>query len=74
MNDAALVGDFKRLGDLPGNRQRFIERNWAGSNAIGERWAFDEFHHQRANAIGLFKPIDRGNVRMVERREHLGFA
>ena len=36
--------------------------------------AFDELHHERGDAIALFEPVDAGDVRMVQRREHFRFA
>ena len=36
--------------------------------------ALDEFHHQRAHAAGFFKPMDVGNVGMVQGRQRLRFA
>ena len=36
--------------------------------------AFDQFHHQGADAIRFFEPVDVGNVGMVQRREDLRFA
>ena len=37
--------------------------------------AFDEFHHEaRAVPADLFESVDRGDVRMIQRRERLRFA
>ena len=36
--------------------------------------ALDEFHHQRRDAVGVFKAVNRRDVRMVQRREDFGFA
>ena len=33
VNDALLVRGFERLGDLPRDRQRFVERQWAARDA-----------------------------------------
>ena len=44
------------------------------SQPLGERLAFDQFQHQRANTVGFFQAVDGRNVRMIRRGEHLGFA
>jgi hypothetical protein len=69
VDDARLVGGVERVGDLPGECQRLIERDRARRDAVRERVALDQFHHDRA----LFEPVDLGNVRVVERRQRLGF-
>ena len=48
--------------------------NGAALEAIGERLAFDQFEHQRADAIRFFQPVDRADVRVIERRERPRFA
>ena len=62
MNDALLVRRFQRLGNLSGDRQRLVDRNRAGRDAIGERRAFDQFHHQRPSAVRLFQSVDLCDV------------
>ena len=34
----------------------------------------DQFHHQRPDAAVFFEAVDVGDVRVVQRRERLGFA
>ena len=50
----------------------------AGSRPCASRSAsvgpLDQFHDQRGDTVRLFDAIDRGDVRMIERREHLRFA
>ena len=53
----------------------------ASSSGIGpardplrERLAFDELEHQRLEAVRLLEPVDRRDVRVVERRQHLRLA
>ena len=43
-------------------------------DAIGERRALDQLHHQRSRASGLLDAVNVGDVRMVERGKDLGFA
>ncbi len=70
MNDPLLVRSFKRLGDLFGDGQCFVEWNRAARNALRQILAFDEFHHQ----CSFFEPVDRRDVWMVQRRQRLRFA
>jgi hypothetical protein len=52
----------------------FVERNGAAGEPLGERRSFHQFEHQRAAGVDRFHGVDRGDVRMVERGEHAGFA
>ena len=74
MDDAALVRGFEGLGDLLRDRQRLVERDRPARDALRQIVAFDEFHHERRDARALFEPVDRGDVRMIQRGEHFGFA
>ena len=74
MNDALAVRGLQCFGDLPGNRDRFLDRHRAFLDAIGQRWPFDELHDESRRDVAAFETIDRGDVRMVQRGEHLGLA
>ena len=74
MDDALLVRGLERLGDLPRDRQRFVERDRPVRDPLGERRALDQLHHQRVDAAAVFEAVDVRDVRMVERGEHLRFA
>ena len=66
---------FERLGDLTGDRQRFVEREWALRDAVCERRAVDELEDERAHTSRSFlDTVDLRDVRMIERREHLRLA
>jgi hypothetical protein len=39
---------FRGLGDLARDRERLLEQQRTGRNAIGKRWALDDLQHQRA--------------------------
>ena len=43
-------------------------------DAIGERLALDQLEHERMRRAAVFKAIDRGDVWMAERGEHLRFS
>ena len=36
--------------------------------------ALDQLHHEGGHAVGFFQPVDRGDVRMIQRGEHFRFA
>ena len=84
MNDALVVRRLERLGQLPRDRQRVdLRRRCATSGAavraaLGDdrrqRRTLDELHDQREAAAGLLDAVDLRDVRMVQRREDLGFA
>ena len=85
VNDALMVGGAERLCDLERNRQRFVNGDRPLRDAIGERRPFDELEDEGAyvGRVLLLRPaghacffeaVDRRNVRMIERREHLRFA
>ena len=74
MDDALFVRRFQRFGDLPGDRQCFVERERPLRDAVGERRAFDQLHHEGADAVRLFEAIDLRDVGMVQRGERLRLA
>ena len=59
MDDALLVRRFERVGDLPRDRQRFVERNRALRDAIGERRPFDQLEDERVRRATVFEAVDR---------------
>ena len=72
MDDALLVGGLQSLGDLLRDRQRLVEREAAPGDPVGER---SPSTSSRTSARGVvLDPVDRGDVRMIERREHLRLA
>ena len=46
----------------------------AARDPIGQRLAFDQFEHERVGLTAVLETVDRGNVRMIERRQHLRLA
>ena len=56
MNDALLVRGFERLGDLPRDRERLVERERPARDAVGERLALDQLHHERVRPPLSSKP------------------
>ena len=62
MDDALLVRRFERVGDLPRDRQRLVERDRSAARSAPRASALDQLHHERAHAAGLFEAV---NVRDV---------
>ena len=74
MNDPCFVRRFQRLGDLPRDRQRLLNRHGAADDPLGERLTGRELHHQELPAAGFFEAVNRGDAGMVQRRQHARFA
>src|SRR5262245_14990976 len=74
MNDALFVRRLERLGDLAGNRERLLERNGTASDSLREVFTLDQLHHERRETVALLETVDGGDVRMIQRRQHFGFA
>ena len=51
MDDPLLVGGFERFGDLPRNRERFLDGNWSECDAIGKRRPLDELEDERLDRL-----------------------
>ena len=74
MHDSALVRELERLGDLPRDGDGLVGGKAALIDPFVERRPFDQLEHERGRTRCLLDAVDRGDVRVVERREHLRFA
>ena len=74
MDDPLLVRGFKRYGNLSGDGQRFVNRDRPARDALREILALDQLHHESLHAVGVLEPVDRGDVRMIQRGEDFRFA
>ena len=74
VDDPLRVGCFERIGNLPEDWQRFIECERAACDPVGERRPLDQLESQRVDAVRLLEAENRGDVGMVQRGKHLGFA
>src|SRR5262245_884425 len=74
MNDPLVVRCFEGFGYLSCNGQRLVYRNRASYDSLRQILAFDQLHHERVAAVRLLKPVDDGDVGMVQSSECLGFA
>ncbi len=71
MDDALIMRGFERLGDLPGDRKRLVERNGPLGDAVCQGRSLDQLKDQSCNATGLLEAVNHRNVRMIQRRENL---
>ncbi len=74
VNHTFLMRSFERCGDVTGDRERRRDRRACLSKPLGQRLAFDQLQHERANAVDIFEAINRADVRMIERRQNPGLA
>jgi hypothetical protein len=74
MDDPRLMRGIERLRDLSRDGKRFVHGHRPTRHQIRERDAVDELQDQGMRIAGLLQPIDGGDVRMVQRGEHLGLA
>ena len=65
MDDALLVRRFQRVSDLLPDGERLVDRDRPARNAFCEVLALNQFHHERADAIGFFETVDLGDVRVL---------
>ena len=74
VDDALLVGLFQSLGDLAGDVDGLVDRQRPALQRLRQILAFDQFHDQEGAVVRGFEAEDRGDVGMVQRGQHLGFA
>ena len=79
MHDAAFVRGVERVGNLPRDGARVLERKGAVDQAIGERRPLDELEHQGARVpadVGraVVNAVDRADVLVIQRGEQLGLT
>ena len=74
MDDALLVRGVERFGDLTRGLQCVLDWKGTGLQPICQRGALDELEDQALEPLGVFHPVDGGDVLVVERRQKFGFA
>ena len=75
MDDAFFVRRFERLGHLLRDGERLIFRNRSAAlDAFRQRLAGNEFHDEVTRAGVFFQSVNRGDVGMIQRRQHFRFA
>ena len=68
MRDTLFMRRFQRLGDLQRDPQRLVQRLWRF-----QRRAIHQFHGDGFALGRLLQSVDGGDVRMIQRRQRLGF-
>jgi hypothetical protein len=74
VHDASVVGCFQGLRDLQSDGHGFIEGQTTPLDPLGERFALYQFHDQEVAVAIVLDLIDGGDIRVIQRRQHLGFA
>src|SRR5262245_37357464 len=74
MDDVLFVRGFERAGNLPRDRQGFVEWNASTRNALRQVVALDKLHDQCGEIRCLLNAVDGRDVRVVEGSEDFGFA
>ena len=74
MDDALRVGGVEAGGDLLRQGDGFADRNRTARNQIGERFALDERHHEKVDAVLCADVVQRTDVQMLDGRNRARFA
>ena len=74
VNDSLVVSRAHRLGDLLRNGDRLVDWNRTERDAVRQRRTLHQFHDEGGHAVGAFEPVDRGDVRMIQRSQEFGFT
>ncbi len=68
------MGGVQRIGHLHSETQHGVSSDWATSNTILQRLAFEVLHGDERSAVLLADIVDRADMWMVQRRCGLGFT
>src|SRR6266700_111120 len=67
MHDPFGVCGLESAHDLDTERQNRIDVEGTAANAVGERLAVEQLHDDEMLRLELLDPVDRADVRMIER-------
>ena len=65
---------FEGRDDLLREGHCLVDRNRPARDPLRQILALDELHDEGRDVGGVFEAVNRPDVWMIERREHLGFA
>ena len=71
--DASLMRCAQRVGELAADAHRLVEGHAAAGDPLGQRVTGDELHDEIQGTVGFLEPVNRCDVRMIQRREQLRF-
>ena len=74
MHDATFVRSIERIGNLDSDLSRFVDRKRAVREPCLERRTLDHLHDDDLIRADAFESVNRRDVRVIERGEHLRFA
>ena len=74
MDDATLMGRFQRFGDLLRNLQGFCDWNRLSFQTLLQRLALHQLHDDARLRRRVFKPVNLGDIGMVQTCKYLGLA
>src|SRR5262249_38258064 len=67
MDDPGGVRGLERLGDLPANAERLLERKGPRCESLRECLTLLELDSEMWRSARVFKSVDRSDVRVIER-------
>jgi hypothetical protein len=71
MDHVPFVGVFQPSDHLFDNCQGFVSWHRPPLDALGQRYPFHQFQHQKRHALEGFQAVDRPDVRMIQRGQNL---
>src|SRR5215831_20431711 len=74
MDNTALMSSLQAFTDLLCDRQRFIDGKSVHVSDLLQRLTFNQLHHDARLRRRVFKPVNLGDIRVVQTSKDLGFA
>ena len=74
MDDAPGVGLFESLGDLLRDTEGFFKGDRPSVESLLDVLTLDQLEDEEGLNVGLLQPVDRADVRVVQRGEELRLA
>ena len=74
MDDAFFVSGLDTASHLLEERKRLFERERSLCDPLSQSLALDELHHEKRCAALVLEPVQRRDVRVIQRRENVSLA
>jgi hypothetical protein len=74
VEDAFVVSGSEPFRYLTEEWKSLFDGKWMARDSVGEGFAFDELHDQKAPARRFLEPVESCHVRVIQRREETRFA